>query len=154
MRHAKSDWGDSSTRDFDRPLNKRGKHAAPLIGAEIKKRGLTPDLILSSPALRAKMTAESVAKSTSYSNEIIWKESFYFGYTNEIIQTIKDTDEKVEKLMIFGHNPTWSSIVEKLSGNFLSMKTADLIVLEFNRKWKELLDNLCKQTIYLSPNKL
>ncbi len=151
MRHAKSDWSDGSIRDYDRSLNKRGKLDAPLIGKEIKKKGFVPDLILSSPALRAKMTAEAVAENSEYNKQIIWNKSFYFGYTEEIIQAIKNTDEAIENLMIFGHNPTWTSIAEKLSGKYLNMKTADLVVIEYDGKWKDLKDNSCKLVDYISP---
>ncbi|NPA44591.1 MAG: histidine phosphatase family protein [Chlorobi bacterium] len=154
MRHAKSDWADSSMRDFDRPLNKRGKLAAPIMGKEIKKRDLSPDLIISSPALRAKMTAEAVAENTNYNKNIVWDESFYFGYTNEIIQKIKKVDESFEKVIIFGHNPTWSAIAEKLSGEYFNMKTADLVVLEYDGKWKDLKDYSCKVVSYISPKEL
>lgn len=154
MRHAKSDWADNSIRDFDRPLNKRGKIAAPIMGQEIKKRELNPDLIISSPALRAKMTAEAVAEKTNYNKEIVWDESFYFGYTNEIIQKVKKIDENFEKVIIFGHNPTWSAIAEKLSGEYFNMKTADLVVLEYDGKWKDLKDFSCKVVNYISPKEL
>ena len=154
MRHAKSDWEDNSLRDFDRPLNKRGKLAAPIVGKEIKKRNLNPDLIISSPALRARMTAEAVAENTNYNKNIVWDESFYFGYTNEIIQKVTKIDESYEKVIIFGHNPTWSAIAEKLSGEYFNMKTADLVVLEYEGKWKDLKDYSCKVVSYISSKEL
>ena len=154
MRHAKSDWADGSKKDFDRPLNKRGEKAAPLVGKELKKRGLSLDLVISSPALRAKMTAEAVAENSGYNKDIVWNESFYFGYTSEIFQAIKDIDESVENVIIFGHNPTWSAISEMLSGNFTDMKTADVVVLEYSGKWKDLIEKSCKQIMYISPKNL
>jgi len=154
MRHAKSDWADGSKRDFDRPLNKRGEKAAPLVGKEIKNRGLTPDLIISSPALRARMTAEAVAENSGYNKDIIWNESFYFGYTSEIFQAIKDIDESVNTVILFGHNPTWSAVAETLSGDFFEMKTADVVVLEYDGKWKGLKEKSCKQKMYISPKNL
>lgn len=61
IRHAKSSWGDASLRDFDRPLNERGLGDAPRIGAYLKQRGFpAADEIVSSPALRAKTTAEFI----------------------------------------------------------------------------------------------
>jgi len=154
MRHAKSDWDNNSVHDFDRPLNKRGKLAAPQIGEEIKKLGLSPDLIMSSPALRAKTTAEIVAEKCGYKKEIIWQKSFYFAYTGEIFKTIKGLDNDIEKILIFGHNPTWSSIAEKLSGEYFNMKTAQLVVLGFDGKWEDLKDFSCKVELSLSPKDL
>jgi len=154
MRHAKSDWADNTVRDFDRPLNKRGMLAAPEMGNEIKRLNLRPDLIISSPALRAKMTAEAVAEKIGYTNKIIWDKSYYFAYTGDIFKSIKSLDENIEKLLIFGHNPTWSSIAEKLSGQYFNMKTAQLVVVEFDGKWKDLKDFSCKVVTSISPKDL
>lgn len=154
MRHAKSDWSDGSIRDYDRPLNHRGEKAAPLIGKHIKKQNLTPDLIISSPALRARMTAEAVAEKCEYDNDIVWNENFYFGHTNEVIKALRNVDEKYKSVMVFGHNPTWSDLAERLTGDFFGMKTADVAVLEFDDKWKKLDDKKCKLINYLSPKEL
>lgn len=151
MRHAKSDWSDGSLRDFDRPLNNRGSKAAPLMGKEIKKLGLTPELIISSPALRARMTAEAVKDNCEYNNDIIWNDSFYFGYTSEIIDAVRNVDDAVQSVMIFGHNPTWSTVAEILSGEYISMKTADVVVLEYEGKWKKVGERKCKLVKHLSP---
>lgn len=62
IRHAKSSWKDFSLDDFERPLNKRGKSDAPLMGAKLHDKKVVPDTILSSPAVRAKTTAEIIAK--------------------------------------------------------------------------------------------
>jgi phosphohistidine phosphatase len=66
VRHAKSSWKDLSLDDFDRPLNKRGKINAPLMGEKLKERQIMPDLILSSPAKRARKTATTIAKKIGY----------------------------------------------------------------------------------------
>ncbi|HVG21430.1 MAG TPA: histidine phosphatase family protein, partial [Blastocatellia bacterium] len=63
LRHAKSDWDDPKLRDFDRPLAARGKRDAPRIGKALKERGPSPDLIVSSPAARARETIEAVIDS-------------------------------------------------------------------------------------------
>ncbi len=154
MRHGKSDWGTGSLRDFERPLNERGKKDAPKIGIELKKRNLKPDLIISSPAERAKMTAEKVAEYSTYEKEIKWEKDFYFGYTSEIIKTLKSLDETENTVMIVGHNPTWSSITEKLSGKFFDMKTANVCILEFNGSWKDLDEGKCIFKDYISPKEI
>ena len=63
MRHAKSSWSEPGLADHDRPLNKRGKQAAPEMGKLLRKEGLVPDLILCSTARRSRQTAEAVAAS-------------------------------------------------------------------------------------------
>lgn len=71
LRRAKSDWKDPDLPDHDRPRNKRGRHDAPLMGKLLKDEDLKPDLIVSSPATRAKKTAELVAKRCKYKGEIV-----------------------------------------------------------------------------------
>ncbi len=154
MRHGKSDWGSGSQRDFDRPLNERGLRDTPRIGEELKKKNLTPDLIISSPAERAKMTAERVAEYSGYRGKIDWDESFYFGFVREITQKLRKVDDKIENVMIVGHNPTWSSIVEQLSGNYFDMKTANVCILEFNGSWKDLDEGKCTFIDSISPKEL
>ncbi len=154
MRHGKSDWGAGSQRDFDRPLNERGKKDAPRIGNELKSRNLTPDLIISSPAERAKMTAEKVAENSGYNKNIKWDESFYFGYFKEVINAVKKVDEQNETVLIVGHNPTWSSLVEHLSGEYFDMKTANVCIIEFEGNWKDLKEKKCTFKNYISPKEL
>ena len=154
MRHGKSDWGAGSQRDFDRPLNERGKKDAHRIGNELKNRNLTPDLIISSPAERAKTTAEKVAEYSGCKKNIVWEESFYFGYTREIIETLKNIDEKENTVMIVGHNPTWSDLTERLSGKYFDMKTANVCILEFDGNWKDLKEKKCKFIDYISPKEI
>ena len=71
IRHAKSSWSDMSLDDFDRPLNKRGKANAPVMGTRFKNKGVKPDIIISSPAKRAISTAKIIAKKVKYVDEII-----------------------------------------------------------------------------------
>jgi phosphohistidine phosphatase len=139
MRHAKSDWESGASSDFDRPLNSRGKNDAPEQGKEIKKRKLIPELIISSPANRALSTAKLASKEFDYNDEILLDEDFYFGNITDIVEKIKLTSNKINRIMIVGHNPTWSSIVELLSGKYVEMKTASVAVINFETsKWSEI----------------
>ena len=72
IRHAKSSWDDTALADKDRPLNDRGKRDAPKMGKRLADRDVNPDLILSSPAMRALTTAEIIAKKLDYSSRISW----------------------------------------------------------------------------------
>ncbi len=155
MRHAKSDWSDGSLADFDRPLNKRGKKAAPFMGIEIKKRDLVPDIIISSPAKRAKMTAKAVAENCGFDEDIIWNEDFYFGYMNDIINSVRDLPDRVNSVMVVGHNPTWESMVNILSRSDVSMTTANISVLELDSdNWKDLQEGKCTLKLHLQPKQL
>src|SRR5436190_1646379 len=89
LRHAKSDWEDTSLRDFDRPLAARGKRDAPRVGKALRKRGSLPDLITSSPAARAKATIEAVIKSGKLDGELQFDESIYGASSAELIKVIR-----------------------------------------------------------------
>ncbi len=141
MRHAKSDWTNSSISDFERPLNHRGIKSAPLMGNELLKKGLIPDLIISSPANRAKTTAEMAAKACNYNSEIRFEQEFYFGSIEGIINIIKNSNNLYEKIMIVGHNPTSESLIYKLlkNQNHQTMSTAAIASLIFDvDKWKDI----------------
>ncbi len=151
MRHAKSDWNNIFP-DFDRPLNKRGKKAAIFMGKEIKKRVLTPDIIISSPAKRAKQTSESIADKCNYNKKIIFEDNFYFGYMKDIVDTLIKLSDNYNSVMIFGHNPTMESLVEFLSDKYVVMPTAAISVLNFDAKsWKTLKKSSCKLVLHLKP---
>ena len=77
LRHAKSSWKDLGVPDHERPLNKRGRHDAPLMGKLLRDQNITPDLIISSTAIRAATTAKLVAKACKYKGEIIFDKSVY-----------------------------------------------------------------------------
>jgi phosphohistidine phosphatase len=77
LRHAKSSWKDLELPDQDRPLNKRGRHDAPLMGKILRQEDLIPDLIESSTAFRAKKTAKLVAKACKYKGDIAFDNSLY-----------------------------------------------------------------------------
>lgn len=139
MRHAKSDWNDPSLKDFDRPLNERGKKSAPKIGKQLVSRNKIPDLILSSPAMRAKSTAEIIARETDYKETIQHEKEFYFGDLSEIIDIIKKTNDLYNIVLMVGHNPTFESLVNKLSGKgqIHELPTASVVSILFDVKsWK------------------
>ena len=141
MRHAKSDWSKSSLSDFDRPLNARGLKSAPFMGAELLKRNRIPDLIISSPATRAKTTAILAAESLGYQKEIVYEQDFYFGSIVDIIEKIKLHGEENNCVMVVGHNPTWESLVYKLikTKSAVQLPTAAVASVQFDiEDWKDL----------------
>src|SRR5215475_4778950 len=89
LRHAKSSWKDPQLSDHDRPLNKRGKRDAPLMGNLLKDEDLKPDLIISSTAVRAKKTAELVAKNCKYKGEIVLNNSLYGAEPKDYLRILE-----------------------------------------------------------------
>ena len=106
LRHAKSDWGEPSLADFDRPLANRGLKDAPRMGKVLQDFNIVPDKIIASPAKRAKQTTELAAKACGYHKSITWAPSFYGGDSEDLIDALKHLPDTVERAMLVGHNPT------------------------------------------------
>ncbi len=104
IRHAKSSWDDPSLDDFDRPLSKRGKHDAPLMGKLLKQKNIIPDLILSSPAKRAKKTAKKIAKELGKAN-IVYLDELYDASSQDLLADIKKISDTYTTVFLIAHNP-------------------------------------------------
>lgn len=117
VRHAKSSWKDPSLGDFDRPLNKRGLVDAPEMGRRLAAGSARPQLLVSSPAARARATAEFIAAELGYpTEEIRWEERIYHASTFELIRLVREVADHIESAMFFGHNPTMTDAANVLSG--------------------------------------
>jgi phosphohistidine phosphatase len=138
LRHAKSSWKDSALKDFDRPLNKRGLKAAPLIGKAMRKRKLQPDLIVSSTATRASQTTELVIEAGALTGELRYDERIYEASTVRLFEIICGIDKPVNSVMLVGHNPGFEELVAVLTDENSRMKTATLAVIELKvDDWNE-----------------
>lgn len=116
VRHAKSSWKNPELDDFDRPLNKRGKRDAPLMGQRLREANVRPDLIISSPAKRARKTAKIIAAQIEYpGKKIQWTESLYAAGTLTLLQILHKIEDSVEQLMLVGHNPGLTLLAELLT---------------------------------------
>ena len=115
MRHAKSSWKYPHLNDFERPLNSRGKRNALMMGRILRDESVMFDQIISSPAKRAITTARTIASEMGYSEDNIAEERrFYGAHPSTIIEILKDLDNSVSHAAVFGHNPTFHSLVEQL----------------------------------------
>jgi len=116
MRHAKSDWSSPEGADFDRPLARRGRKDAPHMGAWLRKKGLIPDKVVSSPARRARETAGLVAAELKYDEQrIVWEDRIYDATVEDLLAVIEDAAIGVSCLMLIGHNPGLDDLLEHLS---------------------------------------
>ena len=140
LRHAKSSWDDGSVPDHDRPLNNRGKKAAPRMGRLLHERGLRPDLILSSTAVRARKTAEAVAKACGYAKPPDLVERLYLATAGTLLEVAQTApDESVGRLMLVGHNPGMEDLVAILAGRLERFPTAALAVFDIAiESWRTL----------------
>jgi len=106
MRHAKSDWGDASLRDFDRPLNKRGLASAPKMGRWLHEQGLVPDAVISSPAERARQTASRTCAELGIAvAQIKWDKRIYDAVLSDLLDVLADSPAPATRVLLVGHNP-------------------------------------------------
>ena len=132
--------------DFDLPLSDKGEKAAAKKGEIIFQKGAVPDVILSSPAMRAKTTAELVAKSCGYEGEIIFHKSFYTNGCDSIITTIRELPDSINRVLLIGHNPAWTDLVYALPSRhkMVPMNPATLVALVFKgNAWKDIDPGKC-----------
>jgi phosphohistidine phosphatase len=138
LRHAKSSWDDAGLKDFDRPLNKRGLEAAPLVGNAMRKRKLQPDLIISSPAVRAKETTQLVRDAAGLTPKVNYDERIYEASPQRLLEIVSGIDDSVGIAMMVGHNPGFEELLAVLTGETKRMPTAALALIDLNiDKWGE-----------------
>jgi phosphohistidine phosphatase len=126
LRHAKSSWDDPALDDHERPLSKRGQRDAPRMGELVRQYELTPDVVISSDALRARLTAEAVAEAAGYPGEILLDARLYMAGPADILSLLPGVRDNAETVMIVGHNPGLEQLVEQLTGERQDLPTAAL----------------------------
>lgn len=138
-RHAKSAWDNPELSDFDRPLNARGKSDAPMMAARLLEREKSMDLIVSSSAKRAFSTAKKFAKAFGFKKKHIQKDiNIYEASIPQLLRVINQLDDSKDRIMIFGHNTTFSEMVAYLSGQNVFMATCAVAKIEFDiDSWQE-----------------
>lgn len=155
LRHAKSDWDDSSLRDFDRPLAARGERDAPRMGKALRKSGASPDFIVSSPAARAKATVEDVIKAARLSVKPSFDEAVYGASSAELMKIVRRLPDKSTCTMLVGHNPGFEDLLSRLTGSHKHMPTAALACIEFDiDQWNDVDDGKGKLGWLLTPKQL
>jgi phosphohistidine phosphatase len=141
-RHAKSSHKDPSIEDIDRPLNRRGKQDAPRIGAYLAERGEHPELILTSPARRTRATAKRFAAALGIDSEcIVVQHSLYtFGDGHGVVGAIAAVDDRVQRLLIVGHNPTVTTLANRFTQHgFDEVPTSAVISVAFEiDSWRQI----------------
>lgn len=143
VRHAKSSWKDSRLDDFERPLNKRGKQDAPLMGKKLRERKILPDLILSSPAKRARKTAALIAEEIGYPREKIqYNDKMYHSGARYLFDMVKKLDDQHESVMLVGHNPDFMDFVGMLlkQSPIYNIPTTGVYCIRFPlmKSWKKM----------------
>ena len=157
VRHAKSSWKDPSLDDFDRPLNKRGKRNAPFMGKKLKERQIMPDLILSSPAKRARKTAIAVAKAIGYpKKKIKYNDNMYHPSARYLLEMVRNQDDKNETIMLFGHNPDFNDFADILLKHnpIYNIPTTGVYCIRFDvDSWKKLREGKGESVFFDYPKR-
>ena len=141
VRHAKSSWDHANLSDHDRPLNQRGERDAPRMGKRLHKRGDTPEVIISSSAVRAQTTASILATAIGYStSDISIDERLYGAEPEDVLSIIGDLDDGIHCAMLVGHNPTFTVLINALGRcDFDNVPTCGMAVLTFPiDSWKNI----------------
>jgi phosphohistidine phosphatase len=105
LRHAKSGWDDSVTRDFDRPLNPKGHRAARTMGEHLRREGATFDRVVASPAVRVMETLAEVADGYGSALAPQFDRRAYLASASSLLDIVRETPDTVETLLLAGHNP-------------------------------------------------
>lgn len=140
--------------DFDRPLNKRGKKDAPFMGKMLKEKKVFPDEIVSSPAKRAKTTAEIFAKEINFTKPILYDDNIYEADGGELKHVLTSLQDKDKVVFIFGHNPGLNMLVENFLEFNENIPTCGIVELEFDcNKWSEISSENVKFLSFDYPKK-
>lgn len=116
LRHAKSSWDDPVSRDFDRPLNAKGHRAARTVGRELRRLGLSFDMVVASPAARVAETLEGVEQGYGSTLAPSFDKRIYLASLDALIEVISGTDDAVQVLLLAGHSPGLEQVALFLSG--------------------------------------
>lgn len=139
LRHAKSSWNDPGLGDFDRPLNDRGRKAAELVGKYIAKQNVNIDLVICSPAVRARQTIELVLRAAKRSPELRFDQRVYEAGPTRLLEITSQIEDDRKSVLLVGHNPGMEELLGLLIGVEQHMPTAALakVVLD-SKKWDKI----------------
>ncbi len=156
LRHAKSSWDYPDLDDFERPLNKRGKHDAPLMARVMKKHKVIPDIIISSPATRVAMTARIVAAVLQIDEDRLkFEHQIYDASPSSLIATLRTIDDGIQNVLLVGHNPGLTDLANFVADHPLdNIPTAGLFGITFDiSHWNQISERSGKFILFEVPKK-
>ncbi|MES2454021.1 MAG: histidine phosphatase family protein [Bacteroidota bacterium] len=133
VRHGKSEWGNEHLADFDRPLNPRGHRNAPEMAARLITKGLEPQFIVSSPAMRAITTAKHFAQVWDIpSNHLAEEPAIYEADTKTLLKIVNKLANQYDRIALFGHNPGFTDFANYLTNaGIYNIPTCGTVLIEF-----------------------
>lgn len=155
VRHAKSEWGNESLKDIDRPLNERGYGDAYFLSEWFMKNKKLPDQIIASTATRALNTALIFCRTFDFDMKCFCIEKdIYESSLETLIAIIKEQNNSKNRIMLFGHNPTITNICNQLTQDlfFDNIPTCGIVALNFDiANWTDLLQKKATMEFYQFP---
>ncbi len=131
LRPAKSGWDDPVARDFDRPLNEKGKKAAAVMGRKARDLGLQIDRLIASPAARVVQTLDSFFEGLGQTIEPIWDKRIYLASASTLLDIIHETGASVDNLMLVGHNPGLEDLILNLVADDGTSPLRDIVEVKY-----------------------
>lgn len=160
LRHAKSSWDDPSLGDFDRPLTARGQNAAQRMGQIMNQRGLAPDLVVCSPARRARETCERAVEALG-PIEVRIEDRLYMADPQTLLEIARALPDSADRALLIGHNPGFERFARRLAGSaagdslqrlIVKFPTAALAVIQLERHhWRDLAPHEARLAEFLTP---
>ena len=157
LRHAKSSWDDPSLADRERPLAPRGERAADMMGEHLRSKKIAPDIVLCSPAVRARQTLEGLGMDWDARIEPV----LYGASEGDLVERLRKLPVDVESVMLIGHNPALEELTLMLAGEGGALgkvhrkyPTGALATLEFDGDWSSLRPHAARLRSFVRPKDL
>ncbi|MFC0590702.1 histidine phosphatase family protein [Novosphingobium aquiterrae] len=165
FRHAKSDWQDPRARDFDRPLNARGRKGAALMGRHIRDHGIGWDHVIASPAVRCTETVEIAAEAAGRPLAVNWDRRIYLASSATLADLLREQDDRFTATLMVGHNPGLEDLIFDLVPDDGSSPLRDVVEIKFPTaayavleldiaRWADLADNCARLVHLMRPRDL
>ena len=154
VRHAKSSWANAGLADIDRPLNQRGKRDAPFMSKKCDSKGYIPDILISSNAKRASITAKVFCDVLGIDqSNLSYESALYHAPEDTYLEVCYGIDEDIESVMLFGHNPGITYLANSVSSKYIdNVPTCGVLVIDSTAKtWADLDFSNCKLKDFLYP---
>lgn len=139
FRHGKSDWGEETLPDHDRPLAKRGVKASKAMGRVLRRAGQIPASAVTSSALRARTTLERAMEAGQWTCTVRVEDALYGASVRAVLEVIQAERDETDRLLLVGHEPTWSEAAGRLiGGGELTVPTACMLRVDIEAEsWKD-----------------
>ena len=155
LRHAKAENPTAGSSDINRALNERGKREAQAMGTFIRKQNLTFELVLCSPAVRARETAELVLASAEVAANVRYDQRIYEASPRQLLEVISEVEEDKSAVLLVGHNPGMEELLKALTGREEPMATGTLAKIDFNiDEWSRIAEDSGSLELIVSPNEI